>query len=299
MTVLDALHEMHNNKYLHLPVVEEDGTVLGLVDVVEIMTSVGGSGGWRSFFSNTMQDDQSDTGSVRSRRSSVSKFKGPSVRGPRAASVAKMDARGPVQARLKPVADEDDDNSDQFSIVSMPHAGKPAPSVASYMDQPAGLFKDFVFKVTDKQGNTHRIKCNSVDALRSALLEKVQYDPASLVIKYTDDEGDEVVISADSDLRDAVDIAQKRGQTALKLNVEGHPPTKAASHAAPTPAVGRPQPSHPPAASSAAAAHHHPRQPAKPADAVPAKSNLPLIVGGAVAVAGIAATLALVLMRKK
>ncbi|GMH96403.1 hypothetical protein TL16_g13301, partial [Triparma laevis f. inornata] len=37
MDVIEALQTMHDNKFLNLPVVEEDGTVLGLVDVMTLI----------------------------------------------------------------------------------------------------------------------------------------------------------------------------------------------------------------------------------------------------------------------
>ena len=56
LTLLDALREMHDHKFLHLPVREADGRVLGLVDVMELVcNSAGGDGkGWRDFFSGAL-----------------------------------------------------------------------------------------------------------------------------------------------------------------------------------------------------------------------------------------------------
>ena len=79
LTMLDALREMHDHKFLHLPVREEDGTVLGLVDVMKLIChSAGGDGkGWRDFFSGAMdiKGDESfnDSMSRNSKDSSVSK----------------------------------------------------------------------------------------------------------------------------------------------------------------------------------------------------------------------------------
>ena len=71
LTLLEALREMHDQKFLHLAVVEADGTVLGLLNVMELMCSVGGGEGggksWREFFSGAMDargDDDSETGSL-------------------------------------------------------------------------------------------------------------------------------------------------------------------------------------------------------------------------------------------
>ena len=63
MTVVDALQVMHENKFLNLPVCESDGTVCGLVGVMDLIHGCGGAEGWRSLFDSAMElgDDASDT----------------------------------------------------------------------------------------------------------------------------------------------------------------------------------------------------------------------------------------------
>ena len=70
LTVIEALQIMHESKILSLPVCEEDGTVVGLVDVLDVMYGCGGSQGWRSIFSSAM--DVADDTTVASRRSEFS-----------------------------------------------------------------------------------------------------------------------------------------------------------------------------------------------------------------------------------
>jgi CBS domain-containing protein len=65
MTVLEALQIMHDNKFLTLPVCEADGSVVGLVDVMDLIYGCGGTEGWRSVFDRAMElDDASDASSV-------------------------------------------------------------------------------------------------------------------------------------------------------------------------------------------------------------------------------------------
>lgn len=67
MTVLEALETMHAGKFLTLPVVANDGAVVGLVNVMDVIYGCGGEAGWRSLFTSTLElDDLSDTSSVRS-----------------------------------------------------------------------------------------------------------------------------------------------------------------------------------------------------------------------------------------
>lgn len=71
-TLLEALHMMHDNKYLHLPVVEADGSVVGIVDVMELVYETMGGGndggdGWSTLLQAAAADeDRSDTLSVNS-----------------------------------------------------------------------------------------------------------------------------------------------------------------------------------------------------------------------------------------
>eukprot|EP00978_Attheya_sp_CCMP212_P049632 scaffold689671_cov153-Attheya_sp.AAC.1 len=64
---------MHENKFLTLPVCEEDGMVVGLVTVMDLVYGSGGADGWRSIFSSAMDvaDDVSDDSSVHSLRSTA------------------------------------------------------------------------------------------------------------------------------------------------------------------------------------------------------------------------------------
>jgi CBS domain-containing protein len=57
VTVLDALQTMHDNKFLTLPVCEEDGRVVGVVGVMDVIYGCGGAEGWRSLFDSIDIDD--------------------------------------------------------------------------------------------------------------------------------------------------------------------------------------------------------------------------------------------------
>merc|ERR1712127_109391 len=61
-TVLEALQIMHDNKFLTLPVCEDDGRVVGLVDVMDCVYASGGAEGWKSLFDSAL--DQDDVSSV-------------------------------------------------------------------------------------------------------------------------------------------------------------------------------------------------------------------------------------------
>ena len=76
-TTIEALQLMHDYKFLTIPVCEDNGTVVGLVDVMDVIYGCGGDNGWRSIFGSYLDiDDDSETASVRSngsRRSAKSR----------------------------------------------------------------------------------------------------------------------------------------------------------------------------------------------------------------------------------
>jgi signal-transduction protein with cAMP-binding, CBS, and nucleotidyltransferase domain len=98
LTVLEALQIMHDQKFLTLPVCEANGSVVGLVDVMDVIHGCGGAEGWRSVFSSAMEmdDDGSDMQSVHSRDSGNGSF----VHAPSSSSKKKVDGR-PV-SKLRP-----------------------------------------------------------------------------------------------------------------------------------------------------------------------------------------------------
>ncbi len=55
LTPVDAMCKIHDHKYMHLPVRDKDGTVLGMVEVMELRCSAAGGWngckGWRDCFS--------------------------------------------------------------------------------------------------------------------------------------------------------------------------------------------------------------------------------------------------------
>jgi len=76
MTVLEAMETMHDHKFLTLPVCESDGSVVGLVDVMDVIYGCGGAEGWRSVFQHAIDlEGCSETNSVHSRDSATRSIK--------------------------------------------------------------------------------------------------------------------------------------------------------------------------------------------------------------------------------
>ena len=204
LTLLDALKEMHDQKFLHLPVRDEStGLVLGLVDVMELVCSTAGEGGeggkgWRDFFSGAMAagGEGSQSGSE-SGRSEVSR---------RLGTNSKLNKQ------------EYEDTSDIYPLESNKQVQRSG-YAHNFETGSVSYASEFSFKVTDSAGNVHRLKssADSLHQLKIAVAGKLNVLSSALVLRYVDDDKDDVVLSSDGSLKDAVDFAKQAGMSALKL----------------------------------------------------------------------------------
>ena len=205
LSLLDALREMHDQKFLHLPVRDDKtGTIVGLVDVMELVCSTAGGEeggkGWRDFFSGAL---------TAGREGSVSQ---------NSESVYSENSRRKVIKSVPRKVTDYEDTSDIYPIESNKQGRRPGYN-HNFETGSVSYSGEFSFKVTDSGGNTHRLKCTTetLQQLKILVAEKLSVTSSALVLKYVDDDKDEVVLSTDSSLRDAVDFARQAGMTALKL----------------------------------------------------------------------------------
>ena len=85
------------------------------------------------------------------------------------------------------------------------------------------LKEDIIFKVSDSDGNTHRIRCpRQMDQLLKSLASKMGngVDESLLEVKFIDDEGDAILVTSDSCLSEAIALAQNADNQIVKLSVK-------------------------------------------------------------------------------
>ena len=98
----------------------------------------------------------------------------------------------------------------------------------------AGMPPSFVLKVADEQGRMYRMTLSppyTLDALRAMIAGElgIAMDAlASCTLKFTDDEGDEVTLSSDEGLGDAIVLADACKWKALKLKLVRSAPANSA-----------------------------------------------------------------------
>ncbi|CAH8353152.1 unnamed protein product [Eruca vesicaria subsp. sativa] len=180
-TILDALHTMHDGKFLHLPVLDKDGSVAACVDVLQIthaaISMVENSSGAVNDVANTMMQKFWDSALA-----------------------------------LDPV----DHDSDTHSEVSGMIGGKQISSHHSLE-----IENSFSFKVKDLKGRVHRFSSGyeSLEELMGVVMQRIGVDVRPQIV-YEDDEGDKVLITSDSDLVGAVAVARSTGQKVLRLYLD-------------------------------------------------------------------------------
>ncbi|CAN1182934.1 CBS domain-containing protein CBSCBSPB3 [Linum perenne] len=184
-TILDALHIMHDGKFLHLPVVDKDRIVVGCLDVLQITHAA-------------ISMVENNSGAVNDMANSM------------------MQKFWDSALALEPP--DDFDTQSEMSVLmtsDVPELGKSFPSF--------GLGNSFSFKFVDLKGRIHRINWGNekLEELASAVLQRVgatgEHRPQLL---YEDDEGDKVLLATDSDLIGAVGHARCAGLKVLRLHLD-------------------------------------------------------------------------------
>lgn len=187
--IVDALHTMHDGKFLHLPVTDKDGVVVAVVDVLHIthaaVATVGSTAGVTNEAASNMMQNFWDSAMA-----------------------------------LSPLDDEDTRSDGSLKLAS--EGGETARSLPY---PSSSLPSAFAFKIQDRKGRMHRFICDtqSLAELITAILQRVgdDIDRNNLPqILYEDEDHDKVVLASDSDLAAAVDHARLAGWKGLKLHLD-------------------------------------------------------------------------------
>ncbi|WVF71341.1 hypothetical protein IAT40_006144 [Kwoniella sp. CBS 6097] len=245
MIVQDALKKMHNGHYLNLPVVETDGRLIGIVDVLKLTYATleqiesmhedkSNETGpmWGKFF-ETLPGAGGDDDSV----SIVSASERPDTPSRPAHGRGLSSVTSPISEVMpndsaSAVNDKDDDAVSDFGKTGA------ASSVAPAVPVDDGTY---IFKFRTPSGRTHRFQArhDSYELLRDIVAGKLLNDPFFIAegaaegtevhlpdpnnfsLHYTDDDGDLVTITADGDVADAVRIARGQKSDRVVLLVDG------------------------------------------------------------------------------
>ena len=215
ITILEALQIMHDQRFLTLPVCETNGTVVGLVDVMDVMYGCGGADGWRSIFSCTMDmEDSTVVGSSISKQ----KISIPTYRDVDVVQSPYATPRLPLNVPTTLEFMDHDDQSFTGSTIGDERGVSKLMSPDELSESIMGL-STIAFKVhCVADGSSHRIRCEpKIDDLLAAISSKTSLTPNRIQVEYEDDEGDIVRISSDDDVVEAFNLARKSGHKLAKL----------------------------------------------------------------------------------
>lgn len=250
LTCHDALKKMHNGHYLNLPVVEADGRLVAIVDVLKltyatleqmnaITTEAGGeveeNGGpmWGRFFDSLGAND--DTESAISGSAFHTDLQSRHLS--RSMSNVLQSPFSEVHPNDSASVVDDDDHSalEGYPKKAKEHGGSVTAAAPPVDDG------TYVFKFRTPSGRTHRFQArhDNVENLRDIVSGKLTTDPffvnwksaadpaelppdpSDFLLSYTDADGDIVLITSDTDVSDAVKIAREAHEDRVVLFVQG------------------------------------------------------------------------------
>ncbi|PPQ90458.1 hypothetical protein CVT25_014976 [Psilocybe cyanescens] len=246
MSVHDALKKMHNGHYLNLPVVEANGHLVAIVDVLKLtyatleqMNAMSGETGhneseggpmWGRFFDSIGHDDGESV-----------------LSGSQHALTDNRSFAGLNDLHLQQSPHSEVHPNDSASVMDDDHVsalegyarqkGLHVPSGAIPVPAEDGTY---VFKFRTPSGRTHRFQSrhDDVEHLREIVAGKLatdpfftefqpsaddatRPDPIDFHLSYTDADGDTVLITSDHDVSEAVKIARGAGTDRVVLFVQG------------------------------------------------------------------------------
>ncbi|GMN33177.1 hypothetical protein TIFTF001_004013 [Ficus carica] len=191
-TILDALHIMHDGKFLHLPVLDKDGNVAACVDVLQIsnaaISMVENSSDGVNDMANTMMQKFWDSALA-----------------------------------LEP-PDDCDTHSEMSAFMT-----SDGTEIGKFNYPSLGLVNSFAFKFEDFKGPYGSCRgvfsysgTENLDELLSTVMQRIGAESGSdqPQILYEDDEGDKVLLSTNSDLVAAVAHARSIGLKVLRLHLD-------------------------------------------------------------------------------
>lgn len=202
MTAIEALRMMHDNRFLSLPVCETNGSIIGIVDVMDLIYACGGVEHWRSIFEMALKVDDSSTHNSVARqpllKTDVTTIKitkdTPMVSSP-----------PPIPSNIPSTLEFHKGSNEDFDETTLND---------TYRMESGSFISDgniITFKIVDPDGHTHRLRSEvKIFSLRKALDEKLKGRTymKNVSLKFFDDEGDAILISTDDDLGEAVSLAR-------------------------------------------------------------------------------------------
>lgn len=238
MTIQAALRKMHDGHYLNLPVMNDAGEIVGMVDVLKLtyatleqinsMQSADSEGpAWNKFWLSLDNDTESVMSDGTSHHHPVPSIRGHGAESPHAhrhvshssgmqldsvlpTDSASHNGHSPPGSHISPTQ-----NQHQTQDIPFPFKFKtPNGRVHRIHIAPNEGLVSLILAVTEKLGN----EVESVGG-EAIITEDGQVEHMGFALSYLDDEGDVVSITSDHDLIEAVQLARRGGRDKVDLYV--------------------------------------------------------------------------------
>jgi len=209
MDAIEALKMMHDNKFLTLPLCDAGGSVLGIVDVMDVIHACGGPDHWRSILEVALQMDDASTNG-----SGIISVATPPVKNE--ISMIKVSKDTPMVSSSHPLPGTIPSTL-EFQKGSNEEFDETTLNDTYRMDSGSFLSdaNAVVFKIVDPDGHTHRFHSETkIVCLLEAFVKKLagRLRAKNVSLKFFDEEGDAILISTDNDLYEAVVLARNASQ---------------------------------------------------------------------------------------
>ena len=139
-TIIEALQIMHDHSILTLPVVEDDGTVVGIVDVLDVIYGCGCSDDWRLIFDSALDIADNTLESSRTDR-----YGRPSYKFNNARSTRKRQSQIPYQVIVKEEDFSFQDTLNETESGEMRHQKE----VIFFLDESSASLNQMILKTVD------------------------------------------------------------------------------------------------------------------------------------------------------
>ncbi|CAO3636669.1 unnamed protein product [Cunninghamella blakesleeana] len=236
-TILEGLKIMHDGHFLNLPVVDEDKNIIGLVDVLRLtyatleqINSIEGNDGEGSskFWNNiAASDHHTDTDSAISDSLSQAANSNMFLRNNHSPSTTPQpNRRGSIIDEIQPYdsvsssRQQEDIKSAVSSIISNANTSDGTFSFKFNYGHKTFRFRSNDYSFSDlKAIIKQKIMADHLQLSQSYVnIEKVDENEDSwLNISYMDDENDQVLMTTDNDLQEAIQLTKKMGRDRVKL----------------------------------------------------------------------------------
>nr|CAN79772.1 hypothetical protein VITISV_019408 [Vitis vinifera] len=217
--IVDALHTMHDGKFLHLPVIDRDGGVVAVADVIHITHAAVAT--VKLCLSKCCSSQQQAAKELSCFQCFIDRMQVGGNAGVNNEAASSLMQKFWDSAMA--LGTDDDEETRSEGSLKLASEGTEIGRTLPYTS--SAMHNTFAFKIEDKRGRMHRFTCDtrSLTDVITSILQRVgdDIDRNNLPqILYEDEDHDKVVLASDNDLVAAMEHARLAGWKGLRLHLD-------------------------------------------------------------------------------